>query len=116
MTVYHIALPADWAQATGNGEYRVSTRGKTLEQQGFIHAGQAHQVATVAALFYGDLEELTVLVIDPKRLTSELRYEEVPGWDDPLPHIYGPLNLDAVTRTIPLRRNRDGSFTFSAAY
>jgi uncharacterized protein (DUF952 family) len=31
----------------------------------------------------------------------ELRYEQVPGQPDPYPHIYGPLNLDAVLETRP---------------
>jgi uncharacterized protein (DUF952 family) len=113
MTIYHIAYPADWEQATKEGEYRTSTRGRTLEQQGFIHAGESHQVEPVANMIYSDDDELIVLVIDPKRLRSELRYDEVPGWADPFPHIYGPLNVDAVTKTLPLPKDPDGKFRFT---
>lgn len=44
VTIYHIAFDSDWALASEAGEYRVSTRGKTLAEQGFIHASDAQQV------------------------------------------------------------------------
>jgi glutathione S-transferase len=113
MPIYHIAYPVDWTEATSKGEYRISTRGRTLEEQGFIHAGDIQQVAPVANLIYGEDDELIVLVIDPERLSSELRYEEVNGWADPFPHIFGPLNVDAVTHTVPLPRGEDGKYKFT---
>jgi uncharacterized protein (DUF952 family) len=111
--IYHIACPADWRQAQHDGEYRMSTRGRTLEQQGFIHAGREHQVAPVANAIYRGDDELLILVIDEDRVAADIHYELVPGWDDPFPHIYGSLNLDAVTETVPLKRDADGRFTFS---
>jgi uncharacterized protein (DUF952 family) len=42
-----------------------------------------------------------LLVIDTERDGPELRHERVPGQPDPYPHIYGPLNLDAVIETRP---------------
>lgn len=110
--IYHIALPDDWKQAQHDGEYRMSTRGRTLEQQGFIHAGRQHQVAPVANAIYRGDDEPLILVIDEDRVKPDVRYELVPGWDDPFPHIYGPLNLDAVTGTLPLKRDADGRFIF----
>ena len=80
---------------------------------GFIHGGTADQVAPVANMIYGDDDGLIVLVIDEGRLASELEYDEVPGWDSPFPHLYGPLNLDAVTDAIPLVKGNDGKFQFS---
>jgi uncharacterized protein (DUF952 family) len=111
--IYHVATPADWAEAQQTGEYRTSTRGKTLDEVGFIHASTEGQVAPVAnAIFHGD-NSLVVLVIDPDRLRSEVRYEQVPGWDAPFPHIYGPLNADAVVETLPLVRSAEGQFSFT---
>lgn len=112
MTIYHIAFRTDWADAVAAGEYHVSTRGKTVEEQGFIHASTAVQVAGVANAFYADAEDLLVLVIDPEKLTAPLRYDPVPGADAPFPHIYGPLNVDAVTGTAELRRDTDGRYVF----
>ena len=112
--IYHIAYAADWVKAQAEGEYRVSTRGRTLDEQGFIHAGDAPQVARVANLFYGGESDLVVLVIDTDRLHSRLQYDEVDGWDAPLPHIYGPLNADAVVEVLPLGKGTDGTFVFEA--
>ncbi|WP_194916688.1 DUF952 domain-containing protein [Catenulispora rubra] len=112
MTIYHIAFRTDWADAVAAGHYHISTRGKTVEQQGYIHASTAAQVAGVANAFYADAEGLLVLVIDPEKLTAPLRYDPVPGADAPFPHIYGPLNVDAVTGTAELRRDADGQYVF----
>jgi uncharacterized protein (DUF952 family) len=113
--IYHIALVDDWAGAAADGAYRVSTRGRTLDDEGFLHASMPHQVSRVADLFYRDLDDdaLTVLVIDTDRLHADVRHEDVPGWNDPLPHIYGPLNVDAVVRTLPVRRDSSGAYTFT---
>lgn len=100
--IYHIAYPTDWQRARRDGAYTVSTRGRTLAEEGFIHASDAHQVATVADAFYRGEPGLLVLVIDPDRVTAEVVYERVPGADDPFPHIYGPLNVDAVVDSRPL--------------
>ena len=112
--IYHIASAPDWEKAQRDGEYRTSTRGRTLDEQGFIHAGDAHQVAPVANAVYKDDRDLVVLVIDTGRLRPEVRYDPVPGWDDPFPHIYGPLNPDAVVKVVPLERADDGRFIFTA--
>ena len=114
MTIYHIAFRTDWADAVAAGEYHVSTRGRTVEQEGFIHASTAGQVAGVANAFYADAdaEGLLVLVIDPERLTAPLRYDPVPGAPEPFPHIYGPLNPGAVIGALPFAPGPDGTFTF----
>lgn len=113
-TIYHIAFPRDWKEAKLRGEYRISTKGKSLDDEGFIHAGTARQVAPVANIVYRENSDLLVLVIDVDRLDSEIRYDEVPGWTDPFPHIYGPLNVNAVTGILSLTRESDGKFYFSA--
>jgi uncharacterized protein (DUF952 family) len=99
--IYHIAAAADWARAVRDGQYTMSTRGRTLAEEGFIHAATAGQVAQVANAFYRGEPDLVLLVIDPALVGPEIRYEPVPGQADPYPHIYGPLNLDAVTETRP---------------
>ena len=80
-----------------------STAGRTLADEGFIHASQAAQVAGVANMFYRDsADDLVVLVIDTGLVRAPVRYEDVPGADAPFPHIYGPLNTDAVVDVRPL--------------
>ena len=113
--IYHIATAPDWEQARRDGQYTTSTRGRTLAEQGFIHASTAEQVASVANMIYQGLPDLRLLVIDTDRVGSEIKWEPVPGWDAPFPHIYGPLNVDAVTETRPFEPGPDGEFPFDAA-
>jgi uncharacterized protein (DUF952 family) len=101
--IYHIAETADWEQAQRDGQYTMSTRGRTLAEEGFIHASTATQVPLVADAFYRDAPDLVLLVIDTERVGSPIRYEQVPGQPDPYPHIYGPLNPDAVVETRPFQ-------------
>jgi uncharacterized protein (DUF952 family) len=101
--IYHIAAAADWARAQREGAYTMSTRGRTVAEEGFIHASTAEQVPLVAGAYYRDAPDLVLLVIDPERVRPELRYEQVPGQPDPYPHIYGPLNLDAVVESRPFQ-------------
>lgn len=111
--IYHIATRSDWARAQRDGAYATSTIGRSLADEGFIHASQATQVADVANSFYRGLpDELVLLVIDPDRVRAPIRYEHVPGAEDPFPHIYGPLNPDAVLVARSFSPSPDGSFAF----
>ncbi len=101
--IFHIATVADWEAAQRSGSYTTSTLGRTLAEEGFIHASHGDQWQGVRQAFYGGVTEpLVLLAIDPERLSAPL-VEEVPeGADRAFPHIYGPLNADAVVRAIPL--------------
>lgn len=97
--IFHIALPHDWAGAFQTGEYTMSTRGRTLAEVGFIHASTLAQTAATANRFYGDVEQLVLLRIDPAKVPHEIRWEPpAPGVDELFPHIYGPLPISAVVR------------------
>jgi uncharacterized protein (DUF952 family) len=112
--IYHIATRADWDRALRDGEYTTSTIGRTLAEEGFIHASEPSQVNGVANRYYrGTSDELLVLVIDTERVRARIKYEDVPGAGAPFPHIYGPLNADAVVGVRPLSAGPDGTFTFS---
>ena len=112
--IYHIATRADWERALADGEYTRSSVDKTLTEEGFIHASQSSQVARTANKFYRDVAgDLVLLVIDPGLLRAEVRYEDVPGAELPFPHIYGPLNVDAVIAARPFAAGPDGLFEFT---
>ena len=112
MTIYHIAYIADWEQAKADGEYRLSTKGRTLDEQGFIHASDLHQVLPTADFVFrgDDAAALVVLEIDPEKLGHgvEVRYEQVPDSPDPFPHIFGPIRPEAVTGTLSLAKDGSG--------
>jgi glutathione S-transferase len=97
--IYHLALADDWQAARARGEYRISTRGLTLEQVGFVHASYAHQIAATHERFFADAGPLKLLVLDPHRLAAlglPLRAEPAPGSGELFPHVYGALPVEAV--------------------
>ncbi len=105
-TVFHAALPHDWEAALATGAYTMSTRGVTLEQEGFIHCSMRQQVEDVANRFYGDLDELVLLTVDLERVEADVRWEPpAPGAAELFPHVYGPLPIAAVTAVRTWRRD-----------
>jgi uncharacterized protein (DUF952 family) len=59
--IFHIALATDWEQAVAAGEYRVSTLGRSLEEEGFLHMSYAVQWPGVLDAGYRDVPEPLVL-------------------------------------------------------
>jgi uncharacterized protein (DUF952 family) len=107
--ILHIAEKQIWETATKEGKYR----GDTLETEGFIHCSTAWQVIRVANHLYQGRTDLVLLFIDTDKLQAPLRYEP-PTPDaqtaERFPHLYGPLNIDAVVKTEPLKPDEDGVF------
>lgn len=103
----HITERTLWETAERAGSYRTSTRGVSLEQQGFIHCSLPHQLRGVAEANYADVPDLVVLVIDEAGLPADVRYED-DGGGEMFPHIYGPLPVSSVTEVIPVTRDATG--------
>lgn len=101
--IFHLAEGRHWEEAQRAGSYQRSTADRTLEDEGFIHCADEDQIAGVAAAFFAGRADLVLLVIDPSRLTSVVRRERPAGSDQDFPHLYGPLNLDAVVEVRPFR-------------
>lgn len=102
--IFHLATAADWETAQVTGDYRTSTLGRSLEEEGFIHASRRGQVEGVRRAFYAGLTEpLLLLEIDPAGLGVDLRLEVPEGAEAAFPHIYGPLPVTAVVgvRALP---------------
>ncbi len=55
-------------------------------------------------------KELVLLCIDPGKVTMPIDYEDCYESGQAFPHIYGPLNVEAVTTVIPFPPQKDGSF------
>lgn len=86
----------------------MSTRGITLQDQGFIHCSLRHQLRGVAEFLYSDADELVVLVIDSSRVPAPVRFEAAGPGSEEYPHIYGALPAGAVTSVITVSRDPDG--------
>lgn len=106
--ILHITTRAAWSAAGKAGQYEADS----LAEQGFIHCSRESQVLRVANSYYAGQPGLVLLVIDPAKLSPELRWE--PGTDlasELFPHVYGPVNLDAVVDVLPFEPNADGTFS-----
>ncbi|MFD5010198.1 DUF952 domain-containing protein [Streptomyces chartreusis] len=97
--ILHITERSLWEAARERGTYEMSTRGRTLKEEGFIHCSTRAQLPSVAAFLYGSYdgpEDLVVLVVDPARLEAPLRYEAPKPGGEEFPHVYGPIPVTAV--------------------
>lgn len=104
MTIVHVARIADWKAALTAGEYRVSTSVASLDEVGYIHASEHHQVAGVLERFYAGQSGLVMLVIDEAAVAAdgvEIRREDG-GNGELFPHIYGAIRPSWVSETRPL--------------
>lgn len=103
MRIFHLALRSEWEAAQQVGGYATSTLGRTLADEGFIHASRGDQWQGVRDRYYRDVAEpLVLLVIDTDRLSSPVVEETPPGSGETFPHVYGPINTDAVVQAVPL--------------
>ena len=104
MRIYHLATAGDWQRAQQDGAYTTSTRGVTLEQEGFIHASRVDQWEGVRDRYYADVAEPLVLLEIDTDLLDVPWVEERPAPDveETFPHLYGPLNPSAVVAVTPL--------------
>ncbi|MGH7779175.1 MAG: DUF952 domain-containing protein [Candidatus Binataceae bacterium] len=117
--ILHIASRAQWKDASKRGAYTPSS----FAADGFIHCSAPEQaIATANEYFRGQLD-LLLLCIDERRLTAPLRYEPAAppagaSTGEPrsgmFPHLYGDLNLDAVTEVLEFPCAADGSFELPA--
>jgi uncharacterized protein (DUF952 family) len=112
--IYHLTSRQAWRAAQQRGDYRA----ESLEGEGFIHCSTQTQILPVAEKYYKGQQDMLLLAIDPARLSSELRWEPPSGGAPPpgvpegesFPHIYGPINLDAIVNVYDLGSNPDGSY------
>ncbi len=100
MQILHLAFRTQWAEARTAGTYGWSTRGVTVEQEGFVHASRPDQVEGVRSRFYGDVDpaDLVLLVVETDLLDVPWRFDRV--GDDEFPHVYGPIPASAVVGTL----------------
>ena len=104
--IYHMLPVQTWAVQPKEAEYST----ESLAEEGFIHCtGEATLVHEVANRFYRDgPDNLVVLAIDEQAVVTPVKWEPADG--HLFPHIYGPLNLDAVRAVHQLRRDAEGAF------
>ena len=110
-TFLHLTTKQAWEDALKLGIYSLSTKGKTLEEVGFIHGSFADQVEEVAGfVFAGSTEDLVLLHLEIDKLVSngiEVRVEEASNGKS-YPHIYGAIPCNLVDRVSNAHMNQEG--------
>jgi uncharacterized protein (DUF952 family) len=90
MLIYHIVLLDAWA-AFETGLYFATS----LETEGFIHCSFADQLDAVVERYYSGEKRVVVLEIESEKLMSRMIKE--PSTNSEIyPHVYGPINRDAI--------------------
>jgi uncharacterized protein (DUF952 family) len=103
-TILHITTADGWAAAQEAGELVTPS----LADEGFIHCSTHAQVEATANRIFAGSGDLLLLELDVGRIGPEIRWEAATDVGDEFPHIYGPLNLDAVIGTTELPEGPDG--------
>ena len=109
--IFHITTRQDWDAARAQGRYAPPS----LQAEGFVHCSSAAQTVPTANSYYTGTQGLVLLCIDEDKTTAAVKYEgpdasQDERTDELFPHLYGPLNLDAVTQVVDFPANPDGSF------
>jgi uncharacterized protein (DUF952 family) len=90
--IYHLTTKPEWEQAKARGHYE----SVSLADEGYIHCSEERQIPGVVERYFQGKKQLLKLVIETTCLTSPLYYDWSPSIEDTFPHVYGPINLDAV--------------------
>lgn len=104
--IYHIVTQMDWASQQKAPTFTAPS----LESEGFIHASRSDQIVATADRIFAGRTDLLILVIDTTRLIPEIRVEDSYGHGT-YPHIYGPVNRDAITDIVSFPPSPDGTFS-----
>jgi uncharacterized protein (DUF952 family) len=90
--IYHITTRPQWLEAQSKGKYESTS----LADEGFIHCSEENQIPGVIERYFKGKKDLIKLVIETDKLSSPIYFDWSPSIEDTFPHIYGPINLDAV--------------------
>lgn len=110
MNILHITTEEAWQTAVAAGEYHADS----LAREGFIHCSTVEQVLMPANQLFVGQTDLILLIVDSAKLMAKLVYEDCYETGHQFPHIYGPLNLEAVTGFVAFPPNPDGTFSLPA--
>jgi uncharacterized protein (DUF952 family) len=102
--IYLLSSEAEYQQAHDNG----SLVRDSLQSEGFIHASPRSQLNRIANKYYKEKALPLILVVDKKLISPQLKWEPATG--GLYPHIYGPLNMNAVTKVENIYLADDGNF------
>ena len=106
--IFKICPAPLWEQAKRLGRFRGSSDDV---RDGFIHFSTAAQAAETAAKHFAGQDDLLLVSVDAESLGAALKWEPSRG-GALFPHLYGDLDISAVTKVEPLPLGPDGRHLF----
>lgn len=102
---FHLTPAEVWERQSDADKYLP----EAYDADGFVHLtiGEVNLLAVANAFYQNDHRAHVVLVLDLDRLTSPVRFEDE---GHIYPHVFGPLNREAVVAVRRATRLADGSF------
>jgi uncharacterized protein (DUF952 family) len=97
-TIYHITTSKAWEEAKAKGVYETTS----LKEEGYIHCSLENQINGVLERYFAGQKGLVRLEIDTEKLEKPFIYDWSVTNEDTFPHVYGPINLEAVLKVTPL--------------
>lgn len=104
-TIYKVCSASAWREAERQGVFRGSADDR---RDGFIHFSTPSQVAGTVAKHFAGQTGLFLIAIEADALGEALKWEPSRG-GELFPHLYGELDIGAVTKILDLRARSDGS-------
>ncbi|MFD9434808.1 DUF952 domain-containing protein [Streptomyces sp. NPDC060002] len=113
--MYHVVPLDDWNTTPGRPYAPAS-----LAQDGYVHCSPDEDttLAVVNAFYRAGPRPLLALVLDEERLTATCVWEAAAPAPPPgvaegtlFPHVFGPIDRDAVTRVLEVRWDENGTAT-----
>lgn len=93
--IYHVTKKEEWEKALSKGVYEAAS----LQSEGFIHTSSVNQITGVLERYFENEKDLVLLHIDEEKLISPVKYQLAESVEEIFPHIFGPINLDAIAKT-----------------
>lgn len=106
LEIYHITTKEVWHKAVDKGVYDFCA----LKEDGFIHCSTWEQVLVTANNYFKGSEDLLLLKIHTPDIKAEIKFENLIGGENQFPHIYGVIDLAAVTGFYSFNKTNTGQF------
>jgi uncharacterized protein (DUF952 family) len=114
--IYHVSLKDDFLAFVNSNLYSPPS----LKEEGFIHCSLGGKIGTIVLnkYFSSVKTEIVILKIETSKVVSMVKFEDpsplpLPGdktypSGTKFPHIYGPLNLDAIVSYGAIKKSGNG--------
>ena len=106
--IFHFVKEPWWQRQSDQVNY-VS---ENFLKEHFIHASTRTQLQATCNRYYNDEEVIYLLHIDTEKLTSTLKSELSSSIQEEFPHIFGPVNKEAIIKVEIRSKSKGDTWLF----